>query len=432
MKRITPFVNTTLKASAAAVLMASSSAAFALTDKERIELLEQKVEALMQVIEQQQSGQVISQPAMPAATSQPEHHLTASETSTPAPVHSSSHAASGYGVHFGGYGEMHANFINGDDEEKRGLDFHRLVLFMGYDFSPSARFVSELEVEHAVSSASKAGEVEVEQAYLEFDLAQDKSMQLRTGILLTPVGIINETHEPATFYGVERPIVETTILPSTWWGGGAMFSQRFNNGISYDFFVSEGLKTKETDPFNLKGGKQKTTSTAGQGGKADIFDIATTARIKYTGIAGLELSAYAQYQPDLDQSAKTSYADSATLIGGHAIYQLGDWKATALYARWDLAGDAAKAAKQNLQDGGYVELSYKPMEKLGLFARHSIWSKKAGEEANQTDFGVNYWPYPQIVFKADFQIMNEYAARDNDSDILTDATAINLGMGYHF
>ena len=95
-----------------------------------------------------------------------------------------------------------------------------------------------------------------------------------------------------------------------------------SSGISYDFFLSEGLKTKETDAFNLKGGKQKTTSTAGQGGKADAFDLATTARIKYTGVPGLELAAYAQYQPDLDQSAKTNYADAATLFGAHVIYQI--------------------------------------------------------------------------------------------------------------
>lgn len=418
-----PLVKTTLKASMAALLLSSAPVAYAQTDQERIKALEEKVEALMQIIEQQ-SPQA-TQAVVPQS-------IQTTKVMGEVDSHAGHGHGGGYGVHFGGYGEMHANFINGDDEEKRGLDFHRLVVFMGYDFSPTARFVSELEVEHTVASASRAGEVEIEQAYLEFDLAKDKSTQVKTGIILMPVGVVNETHEPATFYGVERPIIETTILPSTWWAGGAMFSQRFDSGISYDLFLSEGLKTSETDPFNIKAGKQKTTSRAGQGGKADIFDLAATARVKYTGMPGLEVSAYTQYQPDLDQSAEDSYADSALLLGGHAIYQFGDWKATGLYSRWTLEGDAAEAAGQDIQEGGYVELSYKPYDKVGVFARQSAWTKKADEDATQTDFGVNYWPYPEVVFKADVQLMNEYASRDSDSDVLTEATAVNLGMGYHF
>ncbi len=420
-----PFLKTTLKASVAAIALSATQMAFAKTDKERIQALEEKVEALMQMLEQQ--------------APQKAKQIQAAESKASQSSADSSHSSSGYGVHLGGYGELKANFINGNDEdingesnEVRGLNFHRLVVFMGYDFSPKARFVSELEIEHVVASASKAGVVEIEQAYLEFDLVDDKSQQLRTGIILMPVGVVNEVHEPATFYGVERPIIETTLLPSTWWAGGVMYSQRFDSGISYDLFLSEGLKTSSSDPFNIKAGKQKTTSSAGQGGKADITNLATTGRIKYTGTAGLELSAYAQYQPDLDQGASGDWADSATMLGGHAIYQMGDWKATALYTRWDLEGDAAEILEQDVQQGGYVELSYKPYEKVGLFARHSEWSKKEGEDANQTDFGVNYWPYPEIVFKADFQVMNEYATRDTDRNILTEAKAFNLGMGYHF
>lgn len=385
----------------AGLLVAFSQSVVAQTDEERIKALEEKVDALTEVIEQKDS--------------QGEHGSTKWDQ-----------------VHIGGYGEMHYNRIDGDDEEKRGIDFHRLVVFLGYDFSDRVRLVSELEIEHTVSSASKAGEVEIEQAYLEFDLDQAQSMHLKTGIVLMPIGIINETHEPAIFYGVERPIIETTLIPSTWWAGGAMFSQKFDSGVSYDLFVSEGLKTSEANPFNIKAGKQKTTSFAGQGGKADAFDLAYTGRVKYTGMKGLELSAYAQYQPDLDQSAKDSYADSAVMIGAHAIYQLADFKLTGLYVNWTLDGDAAKAADQDTQNGGYAELSYKPFEKWGFFARYSEWYKKKGEDANQTDFGVNYWPLPDVVFKADYQIMNEFAARDTDRDILTKATAFNLGMGYQF
>lgn len=383
------------------------------SDKERIQALEEKVDALTDMLESK------------SETGGADGHHGATKWDR---------------VHIGGYGEMHYNQLKGDDIEKRGIDFHRLVLFVGYDFSETARLVTELEIEHAVASASKAGEVEVEQAYLEFDFGEARDKHLKTGIILMPVGVVNETHEPATFYGVERPIIETTLLPSTWWAGGVMFSQTMKSGISYDLFLSEGLKTKEGDAFNLKGGKQKTTSEAGAGGRADAFDLATTARIKYTGVPGLELAAYAQYQPDLDQSAKKNYADSATMFGAHAIYQVSDFKMTGLYTQWNLDGDLAKADKKDKQAGGYLELSYRPVEKWGVFVRQSEWEKKQGEKASQTDMGVNFWPLPELVFKADVQFMNKYAAPDSDWDkgvggadaIVTKATAFNLGMGYQF
>lgn len=328
--------------------------------------------------------------------------------------------SSGKDVHFGGYGEMHYRHLDDNGEDVRELDFHRWVLFIGYDFSERMRLVSEFELEHAISPGSEGdGAVELEQAYIEYDLTSN--MQLRSGIMLTPVGIINETHEPPTFYGVERPVIETTIIPTTWYVGGVMFSHQLGGGISYDIMVSEGLKTDETDPFYLKGGKQKASF-------ADAFDLATTVRVNYRGIPGLELSGYAQYQPDLDQSARDSYAESATLIGGHVIYQLGDVTAKALYARWDVSGDAAALAEQDVQEGGYVEVSYRPGDTWGVFARHSGWTQTTDLKATQMDFGVSYFPHPDVVLKADYQIQNEDA---NDPDSL-DGDGFNLGIGYQF
>lgn len=322
-------------------------------------------------------------------------------------------------VSIGGYGEMHYNNLDVDGEDFRELDFHRLVIFVGYQFNDRARFVTEIEVEHIIASAGNRGAVEVEQAYVEFDL--NSNMNLQTGAILMPIGIINETHEPPTFYGVERPVIETTIIPTTWWSGGVKFAHRFDNGFSYDLMLSEGLKTEDpnsdpaAEPFNLKLGKQKASF-------ASAYDLAMTGRVKYAR-PGLELAAYAQYQPDLDQSAKQSYADDATLLGGHVIYQLGDFTGTLLYARWDLSGDEAAAAGMDVQDGGYAQLSWKPLEKWGFFVRQNAWSQEEGVDQSQTDAGVNFYPYPNIVFKFDVQMQNDDAGN---------ADGFNLGFGYQF
>ena len=323
-------------------------------------------------------------------------------------------------VHIGGYGEMHYNHLDADGTDTRQIDLHRMVLFFGYDFSDRARFVSEFEVEHTLVSDGARGAVEIEQAYVELDLMSN--MQFRSGVMLMPVGMINETHEPPTFYGVERPVIETTIIPTTWYSAGISLTHQLNNGISYDLMISEGLKTddptynSDADPFDLKSGKQKASF-------ADAFDLAVTGRVVYRGSAGLELAAYAQYQPDLDQSAEISYADDATLVGAHVIYQLGDITTKALYARWDLGGDAADAAGKAVQDGGYVEVNYRLNEQWGFFGRQSAWSQNDDMNASQSDAGVNYYPVEGIVFKADIQQQNKDAGN---------ADGFNLGMGYMF
>lgn len=323
-------------------------------------------------------------------------------------------------VHIGGYGELHYNNLDVGGTDKQELDLHRIVFFIGYDFSDKVRLVTETEIEHAIAGEGKRGEVEIEQAYVEIDLKEN--MHFRSGMMLMPIGIINETHEPTTFYGVERPVIESTIIPSTWYVTGASFTHQLDNGVSYDLLITEGLKTADptadpnADPFYLKGGKQK-------GSKAAAYDLATTARIVYRGIAGVEAAAYVQYQPDLDQSAEISYAESATLAGGHLIYQWNTLTAKALYTRWDLDGDAAADAGKEVQDGGYLEANWKASRHWGVFVRQSAWSQQEGVDATQTDFGVNYYPIDNVVFKADYQIQNDDAG---------DAKGFNLGVGYQF
>ena len=100
------------------------------------------------------------------------------------------------------------------------LDFHRFVLLFNHSFTDRIRFIGELELEHAlVEGLEESGELELEQAYLDFRV--NRAFNMRAGMLLAPVGIINERHEPPSFHGVERPFVDTFIIPTTWFDAGA-------------------------------------------------------------------------------------------------------------------------------------------------------------------------------------------------------------------
>jgi len=316
----------------------------------------------------------------------------------------------------GGYGELHYN--NYDDSDAK-IDFHRFVLFFGHEFSDSIRFFSEFELEHSLSGDGKPGEVELEQAYVEVDINEEVSSKV--GLFLIPVGIINETHEPPTFYGVERNGVEKNIIPATWWEAGLAVNFKPAPGLSIDGAATSGLEVG--DDFKIRNGRQKVA-------KAKAENLAYTGRINYTAIPGLELAATLQYQTDITQGGSNFEAPidtaDATLLEAHAIYQVNDFTVRALYARWDINGDEAKELGRDEQTGWYVEPAYKLNEKIGVFARYAEYDNNAGNSdstaVKSTSVGVNYYLHENVVLKADYE----------DLGGSKDSQGFNLGFGYQF
>ncbi|WP_299795408.1 porin [uncultured Shewanella sp.] len=321
----------------------------------------------------------------------------------------------------GGYGELHYNNItdNKSDSDKKAIDFHRFVLFFGHEFTEKTRFFSEVELEHSLSGDGKPGEVELEQAYVEHDF--NEMFSGKAGLFLMPVGIINETHEPPTFYGVERNPVEKNILPATWWEAGAALNIKAAPGLVFDGAVTSGLEvaTEGSKAYNIRSGRQKVA-------KANASDLAYTARVKYTAVPGLELAATAQYQADITQSAGGVDTASATLLTAHAIYSIQGFSVKALYAQWDIDGKEAEAFGRDEQNGWYIEPSYRFNESFGLFARYNEYDNEAGNsddtKIEQTNVGINYWLHENVVFKADYEKVG--GAKDSDG--------FNLGVGYQF
>src|SRR5580765_2465414 len=141
-----------------------------------------------------------------------------------------------------GYMELHLN--DPTDSTPAVLDFHRFVLLFTHSFSDRVRFVGELEVEHAVvEGLEEGGELELEQAYLDFLV--HPALNFRAGMLLVPVGIINERHEPPVFHGVERPFVDTVIIPTTWFEAGVGIHGALGRGFRYRAYAMAPLDATE-------------------------------------------------------------------------------------------------------------------------------------------------------------------------------------------
>ncbi len=320
---------------------------------------------------------------------------------------------------FGGYGELHGNWL--DDQhgsaDKDEIDLHRFVLEFRHEFSDNLRFVSEVEYEHGVAGEGQNGEVEIEQAYIQYDLNNQYSMT--GGVFIIPVGILNETHEPGTFYGVERNNVETKIIPTTWWEGGAMLSAKYDSGISYDLAVSSGLKASAAD-YLPRDARQKVS-------EASAKSPSLTGRIKYTGIPGLEIGGAINHQVDYSQDT-LSTVDDATLYEAHAILQRGNFGFKAMYAEWDIQGSGPESVGADRQFGWFVEPSYR-INDVGFFTRYSVYDNKANSssdtEVKQWDIGVNWWIHKDVVVKLDYQDQSTASG-------ITELDGINAGLGYAF
>jgi hypothetical protein len=324
----------------------------------------------------------------------------------------------------GSYGEMHYNNLTDKNDtggDKDELDFHRFVFYLGHEFSDTTRMFSEVELEHAVSGDGENGEVELEQAYIEHDL--NSTMHMKAGLFLIPVGILNQTHEPDTFYGVERNNVERNIIPTTWWEGGLALNGEIAPGWSYETAFTSGLKLDADEgQYMIRDGRQKVS-------EADASDPAYTANMKYTAIAGLEVGATLQYQVDIYQGDYLDDID-AVLYSAHVAWREGPFGLRAVAASWDIDNAINNIqAGADTQQGWYIEPSWLLRRDLGIFARYSEWDNQAGGggdgQFGEWDMGVNYWLEEHVVFKLDYQFQN---APSDQKEL----EGLNLGVGWSF
>jgi hypothetical protein len=350
----------------------------------------------------------------------------------------------------GGYGELHYNNFSGDvtsgTRKKDEIDFHRFVLFIGHKFNDWISFKSELELEHSIAGESKAGEIELEQAYLDFNI--NAHFNAKAGLFLIPMGILNETHEPPTFYGVERNEIESRIIPSTWWEAGVGVYGEVVPGLNYQFNVTSSLdagKFKSDFSNGVRDGRRKVAN-------APAEDVAFSGALNYTGVPGLLVGAsFFTGETGQDGASDTDLKGvdaRLTLWDIHARYQKDRLDLRALYAQGRLSDaddikDAISGANSiNAAErfyGWYAEAAYHVWKQgdhdLAPFVRYEAWDTHAEVPSNVTrnrnnknnvwTVGANYSPHPQVVLKADYQEFDKPDSTKGDK-------RLNMGMGYMF
>jgi len=352
------------------------------------------------------------------------------------------------GLSIGGYGEMLYEGADStrDDGADSGrvdqVDLVRAIVYFGYKFNDRFLFNSEVEWEHAKTGGGNPGEVAVEFAYL--DYLWRPQANLRGGLLLVPMGLLNELHEPTVFLGARRPGVESAILPSTWRENGfGMFGDL--GPWSYRTYLVNGLDASRFAAAGLRNGRQN-------GARAKAQDLAWVGRLDYTGAPGL-LAGASVYFGDSGQGL--AFAGEEIGVGTRILELHGDWRGRGLelrglWARADLDDVAALNGALRLTgggsvgerlSGGYLQAGYDLFARwphgaqaLVAYARWEAYDTQeevpagfARNPANDVEsltLGLAYRPIDQVILKLDYQ--------DLDNAARTGVDQINLALGYIF
>jgi hypothetical protein len=347
------------------------------------------------------------------------------------------------GVTIGGYGEVkYHNYAakdqgGGDSGEVDGVDVHRVILYAGHRFNDKWVLNTEIEFEHVK-------EVYVEFAYLDYEATD--WMGARAGLLLVPMGISNELHEPTTYASVDRPHVEKYILPTTWREIGAGIYGEVGP-ISYRAYLLDGMHAGGFSSSGLRGGRQK-------GAEAVAEDFAGVARLDFVGVEGLVLGGSAYYGnsgQDLVNADTGAEPDVGTLIyEGHATLELAGLRLRALYAGAQLSEVTALNKALALEgtdsvgegmNGYYVELGYDVLRPFGALGKSLVphlryerldtqatvpgdYESADGNDRSNIVAGLAFQPHEQITLKADYQVhMNQAESGVNQ---------LNAGLGFIF
>ncbi|QXP73956.1 hypothetical protein H0I31_10880 [Tenacibaculum sp. AHE15PA] len=340
------------------------------------------------------------------------------------------------GLTVGGYAEAHYNRATGENAK---LDVHRVVMLFGYKFNERTQFVTEIEFEHVK-------EVYIEQAFLQYTLTDN--INLRAGLMLVPMGIVNEYHEPTTFNGVERPSMDKSIVPTTWREIGLGVSGRWDEAsLRYQAYVFNGFISDNDGKYlggsnGFRNGRQK-------GAESMMNNVNFSGKVDYYGLPGLRLGLSGYFGRTQSEKAVEDIEGSdvgIAMVGLDARYAYKRFSARGQFIHANVTDSEEYNAYYGSDlgsalQGWYLETAYNLLaqdkkQQLIAFARYEDYNTHAATDGGLAEnlaydrdewtFGLTYKVAPGAAFKADYQFKNN--AVDGSQTI----KQLNLGFGVWF
>lgn len=362
-----------------------------------------------------------------------------------------------------------------DDPSNGRFDIPHAVIYLGYDFGKGWTFGTEIEFEHTGTGSAieletdeggeyeheieKGGEVELEQFWLQKSFAPWAN--LRMGHIIVPVGLNNAHHEPLNFFTVYRPEGENTILPSTWHDTGVSFWGRYGDW-RYELQVTAGLNALMFSRDNwVKNG----VKSAFEFKPANKYGF--SARVDNYTVKGLRMALSTYYGRAMHNTSPNEMeGEGKTYDKVEGNVWIGSFDFTYKGYNWIVRGQAdygtlsdaaqvssaksrqpknspynttpvGKAATAIGMEAGYDVFSqitklHTDNQRLYIFGRYEYYDSYIKESSQPSydytqrqrlAFGLNYYPIPQIVIKA------EYSNR-LFKDQYNNEPSLNIGIAY--
>ena len=360
-----------------------------------------------------------------------------------------------------------------DDPSHGKFDIPHVVVYMGYDFGKGWTMGTEIEFEHGGTGIAyekedeeggeweqeteKGGEVELEQFWIQKSFG--RFANIRAGHIVVPVGLNNAHHEPLNFFTVYRPEGENTILPSTWHQTGVSFWGR-SGDFRYEAQLLAGLNA---DQFTNTGWIRKGHKSPMEYDVANKYGIA--ARVDNYSVPGLRMAISGYYGHSIGNSyprnangVDAEYKGRVVIGSFDFSYNAHNWIVRG-QADYGYLSDASQLkyvynrlnSKSPFKHSAFVsknayaigiEAGYNVFsqferlraqdKKMYVFGRYEMYDPYASQTKNtpydytavkRMALGVNYYPLPQIVVKA------EYSQRFLKK-LYNNEPAVNIGIAY--
>jgi len=339
----------------------------------------------------------------------------------------------------GGYGELHW------DMEGEEMDFHRFIFYIKHNFNDQWSMMSEVEIEHNMvysdgSVDADAGYLAMEQAFLNY---WNGKWGFQGGVLLVPVGVTNEYHEPPTFMSVERPEYSKYIIPSTWFDNGFAFYGTLGD-VNWKYSMTGDLNGDEIGK-GIRSARDKGVSST-------TTDWTKTIQLSWAGMEGLKVggSITMNDAPVSASHVNSGYAIGVTLTEMNATYSKNNMYARMEYGTISYDNNLLDLVDENGDDcsitwwpngvacdgvadhevesssGYYLDLGYNIADMLGCDGDLYVWTRTSEYNKDDDDvateislFGVTFKPLDNIAIK--------FETGDKDGNDI-----MRMGLGYNF
>ncbi len=342
------------------------------------------------------------------------------------------------GVSIGGYGEVWFTAFP-QKSEKFEADLFRFIVYLGYAFTEKLKFNSEIEIEHAkVEGGEEGGEVAIEFAFIDYRV--NKYLGLRGGMVLVPLGITNEYHEPPTYLSVRQPYLEKKLFPFTWRENGVGFYGE-TDLVEYRAYLINGMKVGDSyDP------DEPLDSITQDGSQAIGDSPAFTGRFDLKLPKNLKVGVATFLSPVFDSNG--GRLGSVSILSPHLWWQYAgfDVRFVGAYTTVDNSERITQAVRTSTGDptyvfpkrmqGFYFQVAYNVLrffdteQELFIFGKVEDVQRYAEVPSGETrpdggnlkilNFGVSYRPHPLVALKADYA-REDYSGNRQDMDVYSAA-----------